>query len=285
MTATRSGARLAVIKIGGSVLTELRAFESAASFLASETAVGHWTIVAVVSAEYGHTDALAQEARVLAENPDTAALDLLWSTGELRSVALLTLALKNAGVAAAGLNAHEAGLRSATTPDAVSLNDITLRAALARHRVVVVPGFLATRHQRLVTLGRGGSDLSAVLLAASLRADRCVLIKDVDGYFSDDPATNPHARPIASLTYEDALAMADAGCPLVQRNALAAAESAGVPLFVRSFTSIGTVVDDQVSDATASLPAAEQRHDVVAGLSPSPRLRRTSQSVAQFQTK
>lgn len=240
--ATKSGTRLAVIKIGGSVLTGLPAFESAAGFLASETAVGPWTIVAVVSAEYGHTDALAREAGMLAGSPDPAALDLLWSTGELRSVALLTLALKNARVDATGLNAHEAGLRSATTPDAVTLNDIALRAAIARHRVVVVPGFLATRHQRLVTLGRGGSDLSAVLLAASLRADRCVLIKDVDGYFTDDPATNQDARPIASLTYTAALAMADAGCPLVQRNALAAAERADLQLSVRSFTSTGTLL-------------------------------------------
>jgi aspartate kinase len=268
MTATEFGTRLAVIKIGGSVLTGLHAFESAASFLDTESAVGHWTMVAVVSAEFGHTDALAREARVLAESPDPAALDLLWSTGELRSVALLTLALKNAGVAAAGLNAHEAGLRSAATPESVSLNDITLRAALARHRVVVVPGFLATRHQRLVTLGRGGSDLSAVLLAASLRADRCVLVKDVDGYFTDDPATNPHARPIASLTYGAALAMADAGCPLVQRTALIAAQRAGVPLSVRSFTSTGTIVDDQISDAAANPPAAEQRQDVVGGRQP-----------------
>jgi aspartate kinase len=273
MTATKAGTKLAVIKIGGSVLTGLHAFESAASFLDkesldTESAVGHWTMVAVVSAEFGHTDALAREARVLTRSPDPAALDLLWSTGELRSVALLTLALKNAGVAAAGLNAHEAGLRSAATPDSVFLNDITLRAALARHRVVVVPGFLATRHQRLVTLGRGGSDLSAVLLAASLRADRCVLIKDVDGYFTDDPATNPHAKPIASLTFTAALAMADAGCPLVQRSALIAAERAGVPLSVRSFTSTGTVVDDQISDAAANSPAAEQRQDVVGGLQP-----------------
>jgi len=220
----------------------------------------------VVSGEYGHTDALAREASEIAATPDPAALDLLWSTGELRSVALLTLALRDAGVSAAGLNAHEAGLRSASfdgrgplhpasldrqgplhpASDAIGFGGLALRAALARHAVVVVPGFLATRFQQIVTLGRGGSDLSAVLLTEALGADRCILIKDVDGYFTSDPATHNDATPIESLTYTHALAMADANCPLVQRQALAAAERASVPLIVRSFTSIGTLVGEPI---------------------------------------
>src|SRR6185295_6785307 len=103
-----------VVKIGGSVLTGLPAFQSSASFLAKERERGgERKVLAIVSAEYGHTDALAEEAAALAAAPDRDALDLLWSTGELRSVALLTLALKNAGVAAAPLNAHETGLHLA----------------------------------------------------------------------------------------------------------------------------------------------------------------------------
>jgi len=244
--APRRAPRLAIVKLGGSVLTGLAAYRQAASFLKSEGGDGAWRLVAVVSAEYGHTDALAREASELAATPDPAALDLLWSTGELRSVALLTLALRAAGVSAAGLNAHEAGLRSLVDTDAIGFGGLALRAALARHRVVVVPGFLATRFQQIVTLGRGGSDLSAVLMAEALGADRCVLIKDVDGYFTSDPATHNDATPIESLTYTHALAMADANCPLVQRQALAAAERANVPLIVRSFTSTGTRVGEPI---------------------------------------
>jgi len=255
--APRLAPQLAIVKLGGSVLTGLSAYQEAASFLKRESSDGAWRLVAVVSAEYGHTDTLAREASELAGAPDPAALDLLWSTGELRSVALLTLALKNAGVSATGLNAHEGGLRSSVakrgpgvpadqTTDAIGFSGLALRAALARHAVVVVPGFLATRVQQIVTLGRGGSDLSAVLLAEALGATRCVLIKDVDGYFTCDPTTHDEATPIEALTYARALTMADANCPLVQRQALAAAERAGVPLVVRSFTSIGTLVGEPI---------------------------------------
>lgn len=248
MAASELAPRLAVVKLGGSVLTGLSAYQAAASFLKREGGEGAWRLVAVVSAEYGHTDSLAREASALAATPDPAALDLLWSTGELRSVALLTLALKDAGVSATGLNAHQAGLRSSSSiaSDAIGFSSLALRAALARHAVVVVPGFLATWFQQIVTLGRGGSDLSAVLLAEALGADRCILIKDVDGYFTSDPATHDDATPIESLTYTRALAMADANCPLVQRQALAAAGRAHVPLVVRSFTSIGTLVGEPI---------------------------------------
>ena len=273
MAASEVAPRLAVVKLGGSVLTGLAAYQSAASFLKSELGQGAWRLVAVVSAEYGHTDSLAGEASELATTPDPAALDLLWSTGELRSVALLTLALKAAGVSALGLNAHEAGLRSRDAAlfdrrgplhpasTGIAFSGLALRAALARNHVVVVPGFLATRAQQIVTLGRGGSDLSAVLLAEALGADRCVLIKDVDGYFTSDPATHDDARPIQTLAYTQALAMADDHCPLVQRQALAAAERANVPLIVRSFTSIGTLVGEpdsarRVIDAGSLGPAA-----------------------------
>ncbi len=250
MATTSSSSSVAVVKLGGSVLTGLAAYQAAAAFLKEQTRGGERRWIAVVSAEVGHTDALAREAGTLAAAPDPAALDLLWATGELRSVALLTLALKSAGVRAAGLNAHEAGLRleagssdpTAQSTPGISLNGLALRAALADHHIVVVPGFLATRYQRLVTLGRGGSDLSAVVFASALSASRCVLIKDVDGYFTNDPATDANAARIPSIDYDTAIAMADAGCPLVQRQALVAAQAAGVPLVVRRFHGRGTTV-------------------------------------------
>lgn len=241
-------AEVAVLKLGGSVLTDLAAYRTAARFLKDEVVRTREHIVAVVSAEEGHTDRLRFEASAVAIDPDQDALDLLWSTGELRSVALLTLALRAEGVSAAGFNVHETGLRVSSTqgrrPDAsdLTLNPLSLRAALGWSEVVVVPGFLATHRQQIVTLGRGGSDWSAVALATALGAVRCELIKDVPGYFTADPREVSDAALIDHISYTDALAMADDGCPLVQRQAIDHAQRAHLPLIIRNFDSAGTRV-------------------------------------------
>ncbi len=251
-----------VLKIGGSVLTGHEGYANAASFLATRLASGAGgpagtaadeRFVVVVSAEYGHTDELHQEAKAIASaglapadqvSPDPALLDLLWSTGETRSVALLSLRLRALGASVTGISVHEVGLKVVTGQDRIAFNPLSIRAALAVHRVVVVPGFLAVDNQRVVTLGRGGSDWSAVLLAASLGAARCELIKDVDGYFTADPNTHADAALIPHLSYATALQMADAGCPLVQRHAIAEAARAQLPLVIRSLASQGTVVSE-----------------------------------------
>jgi len=237
---------VAVLKLGGSVLSGVDAYRRAARFLRDEVSRTRARIIAVVSAEYGHTDELWREAASVSDTVDDDARDLLWSTGELRSVALLTLALRATGLSAAGLNVHETGLRvdsrASAGVDGLVLNPLPLRAALGRHDVVVVPGFLATCRQQVVTLGRGGSDWSAVALAAALGASRCELIKDVPGYFTADPQTTPAAALIDALDYTTALEMADAGCPLVQRQAIDHARRAHLPLIVRSFDSLGTRV-------------------------------------------
>jgi aspartate kinase len=239
-------AEVIVLKLGGSVLSGADPYRRAAAFLRDEVTRTHARIVAVVSAEYGHTDRLWHEAQSVTDAVDDDARDLLWSTGELRSVALLTLALRAAGLTATGLNVHQTGLRvdatGAATVDDLILNPLPLRAALGRHDVVVVPGFLATCRQQVVTLGRGGSDWSAVALAAALNASRCELIKDVPGYFTSDPRTSNNAALLEALDYTTALEMADAGCPLVQRQAIEHARRAHLPLIVRSIDSLGTRV-------------------------------------------
>jgi aspartate kinase len=229
-----------VIKIGGSVLTGVGAYRRAAAFVASRVCECPGTrFVVVVSAEQGATDALLAAARDLSPEPEPVTLDLLWSTGELRSVALLVLALHALGVRAGAVNVHQTGL---TAPDGGSsrtgLRALRLRSQLALNDVVVVPGFLAwAAGDAVVSLGRGGSDLTAVLLAAGLDADSCELIKDVPGYFSSDPNSDPDARHIPVLDYGTALAMSDRGCDLVQRLALEAARAALLPVVVRSMTS------------------------------------------------
>jgi aspartokinase len=166
------------------VLTGPFAYRQAAAFLGGLASTDRGPIVAVVSAEKGHTDALLDEARRFAGEPERAPLDLLWSTGELRSVALLTLSLRAAGVPAAGFNAHEAGL--VAHADRMTLI-LVLRAALTRHRWS--PPGAATRDQQVV------------ISAAVARSQRCLspgsgarcADKDVDGYHSRSDPDPPRA--------------------------------------------------------------------------------------------
>ena len=236
-TAKREG--IAVLKMGGSILTSSKAYRRAAILIRNRhRASPGERFVVVVSAQEGTTDALERTARGIANPPNSAALDLLWSTGELRSVSLLALHLQALGISAAALNIHEAGLqlpKSRCEADSLLSNPRRLRQALAHHPVAIVPGFLAVNPEGgIVSLGRGGSDLTAVLLAEGLGACRCELIKDVAGYFSSDPHRDPAARHLPHLTFEQAFDLADGGCDLVQRKAIEAAARCGLPLVIRS---------------------------------------------------
>lgn len=230
---------LSVLKIGGSVLRDADGYAGVAAFIdARLDGSPAERLVVIVSAQHGTTDRLLAEAHAIAGTPDAEALDLLWSTGEIRSVALLALHLRARGVASAALNVHQTGL--VTGDGAARAGDVLVRplrllAALGAARVAVVPGFLAVRPGGAVTsLGRGGSDLTAVLLAAALEADCCELIKDVAGYYTADPRVRPDAAPIHELSIDAALEMAAAGCDLVQAAALEAARRHALPLVVRS---------------------------------------------------
>jgi aspartate kinase len=233
---------VAVIKLGGSILKNTRAYRKAARFVRNRyNAAPNERLVIVVSAQEGVTDRLAAIAVRIVAQPASAALDLLWSTGELRSVALLALELQALGVSAAAANIHEAGLASSggSDPDSpgrrVRPNPRRLFSLLAAHPVAVVPGFFATDSTgAVVSLGRGGSDLTAVLLAQGLAASRCELVKDVPGYFTSDPHRDPCARHIPALTFAQALAFAREGCDLVQRQAIEAAARCNLPLVIRS---------------------------------------------------
>lgn len=229
---------IVVVKIGGSVLRDLHAYRRCAQWLVTRRSERPQDrLVVVVSARHGVTDELLRLAEEVSPVPDHRALDLLWSTGELQSVALLTLCLHDAGVGAVGLNVHELGLTlsdRAVGAGGTRLNALRLQAALARDAIVVVPGFLARGPGDVIlSLGRGGSDLTAVRLAVALGAT-CELVKDVPGYFTSDPNRDVGARPIPVLDSAAALEMEAAGCELVQRQALEAAADAHVPVIIRS---------------------------------------------------
>jgi aspartokinase len=236
ITCAPSTFAIAVMKIGGSVFTGPGAYRQAAAFVGQRLlARPGERLVVVVSAEFGATDALLETARDFVNEPDPGTLDLLWSTGEIRSAALLALSLQALGVRAAAANVHQTGL---THDD--QFRPLRLRALLAAHDVVVAPGFLARgAGDRLVSLGRGGSDLTAVLLAAGLGAVQCELVKDVPGYFSTDPRLDPDARQLPALSFASALDMAAGGCELVQREALEAAQARNLPLVIRALHAPG----------------------------------------------
>ena len=229
-----------LMKIGGSILLGANSYARVAAYLKRRTEMApREKLVVVVSAQKFATSVLERRARHIVRAPKPRTLDLLWSTGELQSVAVLALHLEACQVSAVGLNVHETGLRfpplSPSSAPSPALESRHLDRAIANHAVVIVPGFLAARWDHaVVTLGRGGSDLSAVLLAIGLRAARCELLKDVPGYFAEDPRKNTRSPHLPSLTFREALRMAERGCELVQTRALEAAAEADLPLVIRS---------------------------------------------------
>jgi aspartate kinase len=232
---------LSVLKIGGSVLRDDESYRSAAHYLRVRiTTRPDERLVVIVSARHGVTDELLDAARRAGgePNPDPVALDLLWSTGEIASVATLALALHREHVHAIPLNVHQTGLHVDEGPlraGVANVRPLRLLAAIASAPIVVVPGFLGiSAGGGIASLGRGGSDLTAVLLAIALGAEGCELVKDVAGYFTADPHVDPFAHHIHTLPIDRAMAMAAEGCDLVQPAALDAACSADLPITVRS---------------------------------------------------
>ena len=234
-------------RLAAPYLTGRQAFRRVAAFIGDRLvdAPGE-RLVIVVSAENGTTDALLATATEIVSEPDRSTMDLLWSTGETHAVALLTLHLQARGIRAVAANIHQTGLvaaECAQEPGRSSVRPSQLLALLDEYDVVVAPGFLARgAGDRIVSLGRGGSDLTAVLLATGLGASCCQLVKDVPGYFTADPKRDPDARPLPAVSYAEALTMADAGCQLVQRHALVAARDRALPLLIRALNSPDTTL-------------------------------------------
>ncbi|MEO6248469.1 MAG: homoserine dehydrogenase [Sphingomicrobium sp.] len=215
--------RLCVLKFGSSVLETENDYAAVANECYRHVRDGE-KVVAVVSALAGETDALLNQGmRIGGEQP--LLLARVARTGELHSAALLALALGQIGVRSCTMDPDEMGLMANGDPLDSTLTELDSNAVLAKlasHDVLVVPGFTAGHAEHgVVTLGRGGTDLSAVFFAARLDAHRVRLIKDVDGVYDQDPAKNPLAERFAQLSYADA---AKASTGLIQDKAIHAAE-------------------------------------------------------------
>lgn len=215
--------RLCVLKFGSSVLECEADYRTAAQEVYRHIRDGE-KIVAVVSALAGETDFLLDQAGTVGGEAQPALVARLARVGELRSAALMALALCRMGVRACTVDPHEMGLEAEGDPLDSDLCELDAAAVLAHfddHDVVVVPGFTAGHAEHgVVTLGRGGTDLSAVFFAARLGSKRVRLLKDVDGVYAEDPARNPRAERYGALGYE---AAAEASAGLIQPKAIHAA--------------------------------------------------------------
>ena len=228
---------LLVQKFGGTSVGSLERITRVAGRVARARERGD-EVVVVVSAMSGETDRLLGLARRIQERPNARELDVLLSTGEQVTIALLAMTLQENGFAARSYTGHQVriGTDSAhTKARIVHIDDRRIRADLAAGRVVVVAGFQGEDEDgNITTLGRGGSDTTAVALAAALGADECQIHTDVDGVYTTDPRVVHEARRLEALTFEEMLELASLGAKVLQIRSVEFASKYGVPLRVLS---------------------------------------------------
>jgi aspartate kinase len=228
---------LTIHKYGGtSVGTLDRIRHVAQRSLRAQQAGGQ--VVVVVSAMAGETNRLVSMAHDLTALPNAREMDVLVSTGEQVSIALLAIAIHAAGGKASSFLADQIGMRTDNRHGRariVSVDDTLIRQALERDEIVVVAGFQGVdTHGNITTLGRGGSDTTAVALAAALGADACEIHTDVDGIYTADPGICPDAHRIDRISYEEMLELSSLGAKVLQVRSVEFAMNHNVPIHVRS---------------------------------------------------
>jgi len=228
---------LIVQKYGGTSVGSIERIERIADKIARQQAQGDQLVV-VVSAMQGETSRLTELAESIIDQPDPRELDVLLSTGEQVTIALLSMALVKKGCSARSYTGSQVQILTDSAYNKARILDIERKCVekdLADGSVVVVAGFQGTdEHGSITTLGRGGSDTTAVALAAALEADECQIYTDVDGVYTTDPRVVPEARRLARITFEEMLEMASLGSKVLQIRAVEFAGKYNVPLRVLS---------------------------------------------------
>ena len=210
-------------------------------------------VVVVLSAMGKYTDELITMAQDISEKPPKREMDMLFTIGEQMSVALMSMAMDSLGVPAVSLNAFQVAMHTTSVYGNARLKRIDterIRSELDSRKIVVVTGFQGIdKYDDYTTLGRGGSDTTAVALAAALHADACEIYTDVDGVYTADPRKVPSARKLKEITYDEMLDLATLGAGVLHNRSVEMAKKYGVPLVVRSSlnTSEGTVVKEEVT--------------------------------------
>lgn len=236
-----------VQKFGGSSLADTAKVMAVARRVVRTVQEGH-EVVVVVSAQGKTTDELIEQAHAVSPNPPKRELDMLLATGEQVSIALLAMAIDALGQRVISLTGAQGGIMTDTqhTKARIRLVDgMRIRTELAKGQVVIVAGFQGmTSTNDITTLGRGGSDTTAVAVAAALGASACEIFTDVDGVYSADPRLVPDARKLEQVDYGEMLELASLGAMILQPRAVEVAAIYGVPIHVRSSFSndLGTMI-------------------------------------------
>ena len=228
---------LIVKKFGGSSVADKERIFNVAKRCVEDYQEGHDVIV-VLSAMGKTTDGLIAKAKEINPRASKREMDMLLSTGEQVSVALMAMAMGAMGVPAVSLNAFQVAMHTNRQYSNARLKWIDserIRMELENRRIVIVTGFQGVnRNDDITTLGRGGSDTTAVALAAALHADKCEIFTDVDGVYTADPRVVPNARKMKEITYDEMLEMASLGAKVLHNRSVELAKKYGVVLVVRS---------------------------------------------------
>ena len=228
---------LIVQKFGGTSVGTLERIEAVASRVI-ETKNSGADVVVVVSAMSGVTNQLVEYSEYFSKHPDGVATDMLLSSGEQVTTALLTIALNAKGYACVGLTGAMAGIITDeihTKARIEKIDTTRLKAELKAGRIIVVAGFQGIDDKGdITTLGRGGSDLSAVALAGALEADLCEIFTDVDGVYTTDPRIEKKAKKLEKISYDEMLELASAGAKVLQNRSVELAKKLNVKLITRS---------------------------------------------------
>ena len=226
-----------VQKYGGTSVANLDRIANVANRVIKAWQDGHKMVV-VLSAMAGETDRLVGLGKELAEDPDPRELDVLLATGEQVTVSLFSIFLHSQGVPATSLLSHQARIytdRAYGRARILGIDTARIKEELKKNRVVTVAGFQGVDEVgNITTLGRGGSDTTAVAMAAVLKADCCEIYTDVDGVYTADPRICPKARKLERITYDEMLEMASLGAKVLEIRSVGFARRYGVPLVVRS---------------------------------------------------
>ena len=243
---------LIVQKYGGTSVGSIERIRNVAERVAKFKMLGHQVVV-VLSAMSGETNRLINLANEIQKEPDPREMDVLISTGEQVTIALLAMALKDLGLKAKSYTGSQVRI---VTDDAhtkariLSIDEVNLRADLDSGHVVVVAGFQGVDvNGNITTLGRGGSDTTGVALAAALKADECQIYTDVDGVYTADPRVVKNAKKIDEISYDEMLELASLGSKVMQSRSVEFAKQYGVVFEVRSSFNHnpGTIVKEEVA--------------------------------------
>lgn len=243
--------KLIVQKFGGSSVSNAERIQNVAKRVTSYKKEGH-DLVVVVSALGDTTDELIELANQISNDPPEREMDMLLSTGEQISAALLAMAIHKLGFAAISFTGAQVGIitdKNHTKARIIKINANRIRQALKENQIVIVAGFQGiTIDENITTLGRGGSDLTAVALAKELNADECEIYTDVEGIYTTDPRVEPKAKKIKAITFDEMLEMASLGAQVMQPRSIEVAKKFNVPIHVRSSLSLkpGTMIVKEV---------------------------------------